>query len=147
MASLDPDAPTAPMGLVACDGAGHLTFLKTIPGFSAPRVGAACGLWPLFEALTRPYTPILRPVYQRQRTVDGMSEFGAGMLNAYAISFSTGAPQFESPAILQSMMLLVPTAQGTSRALHVGPSCRICSKKKCLARREPSLLAEGFDSP
>ena len=45
-------------GLVTCDASGTLTFSKPLPGFSVPRFGAACPLWPLFSALSRPSTPV-----------------------------------------------------------------------------------------
>ena len=54
--ALRPDAP--PAGLVVCDGSGTLVFRRQIDGFPLPRFGAACPLWPLYQALARPMTPI-----------------------------------------------------------------------------------------
>ena len=41
-------------GLVVVDRAGSLVFRKPVDGFSTPRFGAACTLWPIFEVLNQP---------------------------------------------------------------------------------------------
>ena len=46
------------IGLVICDGSGTLTFRKPVDGFPLPRFGAACPLWPLYQALGRPASPV-----------------------------------------------------------------------------------------
>ena len=57
MASLPPAQFGAQVaGLVICDGAGALTFRKPVEGFAVPRFSAACPLWPLYAALSRPGT-------------------------------------------------------------------------------------------
>jgi len=46
----DKDAPL--MGLAVCDGAGVVTFQKPVLDFRLPRAGAACPLWPIYQALS-----------------------------------------------------------------------------------------------
>ncbi len=48
----------APAGLAICDGSGTLVFRRPVDGFPLPRFGAACPLWPLYQALARPMTPV-----------------------------------------------------------------------------------------
>ncbi len=127
-------APAA--GLVACDGSGTLTFRRPAPGFALPRFGAACPLWPLYEALTRPMQPI--------RAVVDM----AGRLPQRFLTYAFCEPRqpggFDGPVLMEAMMLILPgprEAPGDARA--VGSSCRICPRGACPGRREPSILAES----
>ncbi len=54
--------PGAEAGFVSCDASGTLLFRKPAPEFPLPRFGAACPLWPLFAALTRPGAPVMARV-------------------------------------------------------------------------------------
>ncbi|MFC7704029.1 short-chain fatty acyl-CoA regulator family protein [Plastorhodobacter daqingensis] len=124
------------MGLVSCDASGTLTFRKAIEGFPLPRFGAACPLWPLYQALSRPMTPIRATVEM------------AGRVPRRFLTFAFCQPShpggFDGPQVLQALMLILP-APGTEAApaQAVGSSCRICPRIGCPARREPSLVAEG----
>ena len=64
IASLPLGAGQQPVGLVSCDGSGTVTFRKAVDGFAVPRFGAACPLWPLYQALLRPQVPIRMMVEQ-----------------------------------------------------------------------------------
>lgn len=136
LASL-PQGATPPLGLVVCDGSGTLTFRRPVPGFSLPRHGSACPLWPLFEAILRPVTPIRRVVEMAGRVPQRF------LCHAYCEPHYPAG--FDGPQVIRSMMLILPPPGGAEdRALPVGPSCRICPLKDCAARREPSILvAEG----
>lgn len=128
-----------PVGLVECDGSGTLTYRKEIEGFALPRFGAACPLWPLYETLSRPMTPIHRRV--------GMSGRGDEVFDVYAISHSLNSDRFDQPQVLRALMLFLPAQAGDTQlatTMTVGTSCRICDKRDCLARREPSILSDGF---
>jgi len=142
LASLPEDTLGGPVGLVACDGSGTLTFRKPLPGFAVPRYSAACPLWPLYQTLSRP----MAPVRVRVQTVGRRT----GQFLAYAICQPANLAHFGGPQVLEAMMLLVPWeiagASGTALrdehgpALSVGASCRVCPQEACPARREPSIF-------
>jgi hypothetical protein len=46
------------LGLAVCDGSGSMILRKSAEGFPLPLFGAACPLWPLYQALTRPHVPL-----------------------------------------------------------------------------------------
>lgn len=141
IATLPEDDPEMRKGLVTCDASGTLTFRKESPGFSIPKFGAACPLWPLYHALTHPATPVAQVVEQSSRT--------APVYQTYAVAQPHQPAQFGAPAVMEATMLIVPL-EGTHRLAPgvaprpIGSSCRICPRQACLARREPSILADGF---
>lgn len=122
-------------GLIICDGAGALTFRKPLSGFSVPRYGAACALWPLYQALHRPSEPLHRVL----QTPD------AQQFSAYAVCQPL-VQGFGAPPVLEAVMLITPqNAVAPPRAepvVPVGVSCRICPLRDCAARREASILSE-----
>ncbi len=123
--------------LVICDGSGTLTFRKPADGFDVPRFGATCPLWPLFEALQRPLTPI--------RMLVELPGAEARRYMAYAISMAGHPDGFDGPAVVEATMLLLPQEGADAEtARAVGTSCRICPRADCAARREPSILGEGL---
>ena len=136
--------PAAPgrgaIGLVACDGSGTLVFRKATEGFALPRFGSACPLWPLYQALSRPMTPI--------RAVVEMGGRGRRRFLTYAICQPTHPGGFDGPQVLEAQMLILPETAapgaGDGPVLGVGTNCRICPRGGCPARREPSILAEEF---
>ncbi len=124
-------------GLVICDGSGTLTFRKPVRGFEPPRYGAACALWPLFQALRSPTTPIVEDVFLRGRDESHFT--------AFAISTTAYPGGYDGPPVVEATMLLMPKLPGdaeATRARAIGSSCRICSQGDCPARRAPSIL--GF---
>lgn len=130
-----PEGELGPVGLVLCDGSGTLTFRRPIDGFAFPRYGAACPLWPLYAALTRPMQPVCRsielvgPVPRR--------------FTAYALSRPRHPNGADGPEVTEAAMLLFEETQAVNDARPVGTSCRICPREGCPARREPSLLRAG----
>lgn len=125
--------PDQPAGLVICDGSGTLTFRKPLEGFALPRFGAACPLWPLYQALSRPMVPI--------RAVVEMAGRAPRRFLTYAICQTSHPGGFEGPQVIRASMLILPAGpQDVSRAEEVGTSCRICPREDCPARREPSLM-------
>lgn len=121
-------------GLLVCDGSGALTLRRPAPGFPLPRPGDACPLWPLFQALTAPQTAISTRVVTPQG-----AEFDT---ISYA---SRSQPEgMAGPVLTQAQMLILP-ADGTRApsgpTVGIGPSCRICPRSDCAARREPSILS------
>lgn len=122
------------IGLAVCDGSGTLIFRKSAEGFPLPLFGAACPLWPLYQALARPNVPS-REVLELVGRVP--RRFGS-----YTVAESWAPEGFEGPQITRSYMLVLPTSatpQG-QRVAPVGTSCRICPRTGCPARRESSVI-------
>lgn len=124
--------PGSGLGLLLCDGSGTLTLRKTAAGFSSPRFGAACPLWPLFTALTRPETPV--------EAVIALPGPQGARFRARAFCQTRFPGGFRGPELREAAMLLQPEPAGAEAALEVGSTCRICPRADCPARREPSIL-------
>ena len=147
------------VGIVICDSSGTLILRKPIEGFLVSRLAGSCPLWPLFQALTQPGTPIRTLIRQAGRD--------ARTFHAMAISEDVRPAQYNLPGPRRSYMLLIPERgpehrpehwsehgpehgpeyggeAGTTAPAEVGTSCRICPKPGCAARREPSALKDGF---
>lgn len=119
-------------GLVICDASGALTLRRAAAGFTLPRPGDTCPLWPLYLALAMPQTAIARPVVTPE-----------GRLFR-SLSFATRSQPLglDGPILLRGHMLLLPGEGAVPPdAMRVGPACRICARGDCPARREPSILA------
>lgn len=119
-------------GLVVCDASGTLTFRKPIAGFALPRFGAACPLWPLFGALSRPMTPI--------ETVIETAGPQPARFRVRAFCQPRFPQGFRGPELREAAMLILPEPARTGEAVPIGSSCRICQRVDCAARREPSIL-------
>jgi len=130
-----PAEEAGPVGLVICDASGTLIFRKPIEGFAMPRLAGACPLWPLYRAMTQPFAPIRARLRQPGRA--------GATVEALAVAGVEGACGFDRPAPVRAHMLLLP-GDGTGPAQELGASCRVCAIAGCDARREPSILAEGF---
>lgn len=127
--------PGQAAGLVVCDGSGTLVFRKPVPGFALPRFGAACPLWPLYDALVRQLQPLGVRVVVAGRQAAGFDAWAWG-----APAYPAG---FDAPAVLRAHMLIVPAPDDGAQARAVGTSCRICPRAGCSARREAPIMAEG----
>ena len=127
------------VGLVICDASGGILFRKPVAGFDLPRFGASCPLWPLFTALSRPLAPIRRRVSQLGRS--------AVLFDCLAVAWPQEVAGFDRDPLYRSVMLILPVpAPGApdEEAQPVGSTCRVCPRSACSARREPSILREGF---
>jgi len=129
-----PDVPE--IGYVECDIAGGLLMRRPTVGFAMPRFGAACPVWPLFDALTQPG----RPLREVLKTAEGR------LYDTHALaSFRLGHTTTQRPVLTATMVLVgrVGGEDGASEpALRVGASCRVCSAPDCAARREASILQD-----
>lgn len=126
-----PDVP--PMGIVQCDAAGVVTFQKPVLDFRLPRAGAACPLWPLYQAISQPGRGIHATVRQQ----------GAARtpFECFAIAAPVGDMNFGAPTPVESIMLVRPARiDAGDVAQTVGAGCRVCSVEGCLSRRQPSVL-------
>lgn len=126
--------PGAEEGLVICDGSGTLAVRKPVEGFTLPRFGAACALWPLYSALSRPMVPV-----EAYAELPGLAVQRYHIRAFCAPDFPDG---FGGVEVRQSAMLINPVPPGPEPALALGSSCRICPRAACPARREPSIMAE-----
>lgn len=129
--------PGSRAGLVICDASGTFLFRKPVDGFSLPRFGAACPLWPLFAALARPMTPVEQMVETAGRA--------PLVFRALALSEVRLPAGFGGPELREAGMLLMPVdlSPGGAQVTPVGSSCRICPRTTCPARREPSIVSEA----
>ena len=124
--------PGSATGLVICDASGTLTFRKPVAGFALPRFGAACPLWPLFAALSRPMTPI--------ETVIETAGPQPARFRVRAFCQPQFPQGFRGPELREAAMLILPEIGRAAEALAIGSTCRICQRVDCPARREPSIL-------
>ncbi|MEX0340215.1 MAG: helix-turn-helix domain-containing protein [Arenibacterium sp.] len=136
-----PEAVLSPgFGLVMTDAAGGILFRKSAAGFVMPRSGAPCPLWPVFVALGRPLVPLRRRVTQLGR--------GSGAFDCVAWAAPVDVPEPGEDPVYQALMLIRPATETRAipgdTPLALGSSCRVCPKPGCRARREPSILREGF---
>ncbi|WP_170456055.1 helix-turn-helix domain-containing protein [Ruegeria arenilitoris] len=139
LAFLPEDVMPRPAGLVICDSSGSILLFKPVPGFAMPRHGEACPLWPVFSALNRPLVPIRKRVTLLGRTP---ADF-----DCFAIAWPQPVCAFGQEPVYRSAMLVLPVEEpgaATDLPVQVGTSCRICPRKPCDSRREPSILSEGF---
>lgn len=124
------------VGLAACDASGTLILRKAPEGFPLPTFGAACPLWPMFEALSRPSVPLKRRIVLAGRP--------DRQFRVFAIADPEPMGDLDAPPVLRAHMLLLPIAPAeTGEApVVVGTSCRICPRSGCRYRREPSVIGE-----
>ncbi len=138
LAALPPDLLPTPVGLAICDASGVLTYRKPLPDFPMPRFGAACPLWPLYRALSRPHVILAGPVAQAGR---------AGVaLWAEALATPIAGPSVNADPIYQAQKLvrpLPPGAEAPASVPQLGVACRVCPRETCEVRREPSILASS----
>jgi predicted transcriptional regulator/DNA-binding XRE family transcriptional regulator len=135
--------PDLKAGLVVCDRSGSLLFRKSTSGFSIPRFGAVCPLWPIFDVFANSGQVLRRRIVQTGRTD---TEF-----DCFAVAEPPSLNGYNATPLLQATMLMVPTATASlsnPRSVdivdEIGSTCRICPREACAARREPSILRAGF---
>lgn len=134
LASLPARIGFPPMGLAIGDATGAITYLKSIPGFAPSRHNAGCPLWPFYTAISQPTRPIKAEV-----ALPGQA---GARFQCYAVATPKTAAQFDTVPVYESTMLVVSDpAPGPVPPVPVGMACRICSRNKCDARREPSVIA------
>jgi len=108
-----------------------VTFQKPALDFRLPRAGAACPLWPLYQALTQPGRAVHRIVQ--------MPGVARTPFECFAIAAPIGAVAFGGEQRVGATMLVRP-AKGGRTPESVGPGCRLCPIVECESRRHPSIL-------
>ncbi|NOD92910.1 DUF2083 domain-containing protein [Ruegeria sp. HKCCD4884] len=138
LACLPESVVSGPIGLVLCDASGSILFLKPVPGFAMPRHGEACPLWPVFTALNRPLVPVRKRVVQTGRA--------SATFECFAYAWPHSVAGYDQDPAYRSVMLVRPEPETAFEpaVTEVGPNCRVCPRNDCTARREPSILSEGF---
>lgn len=127
--------PGSKFGLVVCDGSGTLIHRKGVDGFAIPRFGAACPLWPLYTALSRPMSAVSAVLEMAGRLPQKFA------VQAFCEVRHVG--EFGALELREAAMLIWPQVGGKPATLAVGSTCRVCAQAQCPARSEPSILAEG----
>ena len=121
-------------GLIECDAAGGVLQRKEAGGFSLPRSGGACPLWPLYRALSQPGQPLRR----RLASPDGAERL------AWAIAEAGPAEDYDAPPPMTAAMLFTSDpgllSQVDAPTLEIGPQCGICPREGCASRRSLFLL-------
>ncbi|MFT5786791.1 MAG: putative transcriptional regulator/DNA-binding XRE family transcriptional regulator [Ascidiaceihabitans sp.] len=132
--------PDLKAGIVVCDRSGSLLFRKATTGFAIPRFGAVCPLWPIFDVLGNAGQVLRRRVIQAGRSE---TEF-----ECFSVAEPVVTLGYNSVPLMQATMLIVPIQSTQNIAAsgidEIGSTCRVCPRAKCPARREPSILSEGF---
>ena len=155
LACLPPGIGAPAVGLVRCDASGSFTWRRPVEGFSMPRFGGACPLWPLYQVLGMPGRPLGIMVEFPGRP--------APRFTVQAVAEVSGGLRFNPPWAMEAVMLMIPQAGGAGQSgdrqsgdrqsgdgqsgdgrapdpLRVGASCRVCPRSDCHARREPSIV-------
>lgn len=127
--------PELGAGLVVCDRSGTVIFRKSVEGFTVPRHGACCPLWPLFGALAQAGVVVTETVMQLGRA--------QAQFECFATSEMQSAPSYNAPPLVQAVMVLLPAPAGAAQGRSMGSTCRVCPQEGCSARREPSILSSG----
>ena len=131
LAHLPPNGNHPDLGIAECDAAGVVIYQKPVLDFRLQRAGAACPLWPLFQALTQPGRAIRRVVQ-----LPGVARTP---FECYAIAGPVGDIAFGKEQRIGATMLVRP-ANGGEAPDAVGPGCRICPVANCESRRHPSVV-------
>ena len=123
-------------GLVVCDRSGTVIFRKSISGFTVPRFGDCCPLWPLFAVLGHPGMVVSQRIEQLGRS--------SAQFDCFATCETQSAPGYNATPLVLATMLILPAARVSSDRQEVGATCRVCPREGCSARREPSILEAGL---
>ena len=123
-------------GLVVCDRSGTVIFRKSVSGFTVPRFGDCCPLWPLFAVLGHPGMVVSQRIEQLGRS--------SAQFDCFATCETQSAPGYNATPLVLATMLILPAARVSADRQEVGATCRVCPREACSARREPSILETGL---
>ena len=120
------------IGLAVCDASGVLRYRKPLPDFPMPRFGAACPLWPLYQALNRPGVLLSRSVIHPGQAGTGL--WAEAVAEPRSLAHNDAA-QYDA-----YMLLRRHPGNASPPPQPVGVACRICPRESCNGRSEPSIL-------
>ena len=129
--------------LITCDITGRIGYRQPCDGFTVPKAGSACGLWPLYQALQRPMTFLTTTFTQKRAN----ARQGEAPFTCYAFAHQTWGKDPTLPPLTESLMLIFPLilpGANDSPPTEVGVTCRVCPINGCAARNEPSILANAL---
>ncbi|MEX0971228.1 MAG: short-chain fatty acyl-CoA regulator family protein [Paracoccaceae bacterium] len=142
LATLRRDGIAAPrFGLLVVNAAGQPVWRQPLESFALPRHGAACALWPIFQAFSTP----------DRSSVAALSLTDGTAITALSLAEQTAtAPVGQAPNYQAAMLLIpdesleaiapwFPRPQGMSK---VGTACAICTRTDCAARSRAAYLTE-----
>jgi len=118
------------VGLIRCDLSGSIILRKPIEGFALPLTGAACPLWPMYQALAQPGLPLAQIV----ETPSGAK------FQCYAVAEVAPTPLFNAPLVVTSTMIMMKIDDDFAEATPIGPTCQICPRSDCRARRNSTSV-------
>lgn len=124
-AAADPRA-----ALLVVDASGAPLVSRPVAGF--PLLDRGCPRWPVFTALARP----LHPVSTQVETPDGALWWAEAAVDT--VAWTPHGP------ILEATMLVMRDEADTRDPIPVGPSCRVCPRADCPARRDAAPIGPGW---
>tara|TARA_R110002124_G_scaffold77506_5_gene207484 strand:+ start:1573 stop:2895 length:1323 start_codon:yes stop_codon:yes gene_type:complete len=128
-------------GLLVVNAAGQPIWRQPLESFALPRHGAACALWPIFQAFSHP----------ERSAISALSLSDGTVITALSLAEQTApAPVGQTPNYQAAMLLIpddslkvisawLPQPQGISA---VGTACAICPRKGCDARSRAAYLTD-----
>jgi XRE family transcriptional regulator, fatty acid utilization regulator len=136
LAYRSPEDGETEYGYLCVDASGATLAKRPLRGFNLPRLGGGCPVWPIYSALAQPMVPVVANIKQAGRDSEPMT--------AYAIAVPDGNASFSKRPRYTAHMLLKPMVLTEGTPELVGVNCRICPVTDCAARREVSILSDGF---
>ncbi len=131
LASLPNGEGHPPIGLITADAAGVLSVSKHLAGVVFPRSGA-CPLWPLYTSLGQPGRAV--------RAVVALPGAPETRISCFAISQQIAGGLGDAPQMRAIMLMMVDVSPEQDAVQQIGPTCRICPREGCSARREPTVI-------
>ena len=132
LATLQPEDGHPVTGLAVCDASGALIVQKQTPNFRLFRGLSACANWPIFTALGQIGRPISCTV-----ALPGTPET---RFQCHAIAEQSQPQLRAAPIVTSTMLVIADPPLDDAPIIDVGPTCRICPRSDCAARRETSVL-------
>lgn len=141
-----PGAEGVPFGFLRSDPAGRLTKHFPLPGLLLPNSGHACPLWAIYGAFRTPehlvrqlvrfsdgsrYLFLARTVQQRMGSFRDQPNLSSVMLTCDVL-------HADRTVYSAGLDLADDTAD-----IPVGPSCRLCTRRRCPSRQEEALSPDG----
>lgn len=140
----NPHAEGIPFAFLRVDPSGYISKRFPLFGFTLPRFGHACPLWPVFSSFQTP-----------GRVTRQLAEFPDGhRFLMMARTVTKRAATFNAQPVMFAVMLACDAIHadrtvysegidfnGDDNALPVGSTCRQCERQRCQHRQEPPVTS------